>query len=265
MEYAELRKFRKRMSEGSGSSRVTEALLEMYWREGLSVDAAFAQYTKTRFGTDIENAERMCDKIVKTARENLRMEKYNAQKTADLLKAVYEFVEQTQRCFCESICQRERYQDSPCPVKQLVEFINWLEKELDVLCQAPKRNGTLIAMTGSYAQQDVCDIWSLSKQTVNTIIARMVQKGLVHLEAMPGAKNRKCIHLTNAGERYGQRIVGPVLDAEQRAIARLDAGESLACTTMLKRYIQVLKEELRGMKCREQKRGNGGLTISEIF
>lgn len=104
MEYAELRKFRKRMSEGSGSSRVTEALLEMYWREGLSVDAAFAQYTKTRFGTDIENAERMCDKIVKTARENLRMEKYNAQKTADLLKAVYEFVEQTQRCFCESIC-----------------------------------------------------------------------------------------------------------------------------------------------------------------
>lgn len=143
MEYAELRKFRKRMSEGSGSSRVTEALLEMYWREGLSVDAAFAQYTKTRFGTDIENAERMCDKIVKTARENLRMEKYNAQKTADLLKAVYEFVEQTQRCFCESICQRERYQDSPCPVKQLVEFINWLEKELDVLCQAPKRNGSV--------------------------------------------------------------------------------------------------------------------------
>ena len=143
MEYAELRKFRKRMSEGSGSSRVTEALLEMYWREGLSVDAVFAQYTKTRFGTDIENAERMCDKIVKTARENLRMEKYNAQKTADLLKAVYEFVEQTQRCFCESICQRERYQDSPCPVKQLVEFINWLEKELDVLCQAPKRNGSV--------------------------------------------------------------------------------------------------------------------------
>ena len=32
---------------------------------------------------------------------------------------------------------------SPCPVKQLVEFINWLEKELDVLCQAPKRNGSV--------------------------------------------------------------------------------------------------------------------------
>ena len=67
---------------------------------------------------------------------------------------------------------------------------------------------TLIAMTGSYAQQDVCDMWSLSKQTVNTIIARMVQKGLVHLEAMPGAKNRKCIHLTNAGERYGRAGIG---------------------------------------------------------
>ena len=65
---------------------------------------------------------------------------------------------------------------------------------------------TLIAMTGSYAQQDVCDIWSLSKQTVNTIIARMVQKGLVHLEAMPGAKNRKHIHLTNAGKRWTRRI-----------------------------------------------------------
>ena len=42
MEYTELRKIRKRMSEGSVSNRATEALLEMYWREGLSLDEGIA-------------------------------------------------------------------------------------------------------------------------------------------------------------------------------------------------------------------------------
>ena len=64
MEYTELRKIRKRMSEGSVSNRATEALLEMYWREGLSLDEALRQYTHTKFGSDIETAEQICNELV---------------------------------------------------------------------------------------------------------------------------------------------------------------------------------------------------------
>ena len=70
MEYTELRKIRKRMSEGSVSNRATEALLEMYWREGLSLDEALRQYTHTKFGSDIETAEQICNELVTEVRED---------------------------------------------------------------------------------------------------------------------------------------------------------------------------------------------------
>ena len=60
-DYAELRRFRKRISDGGSSNRVTEALLEMYWRENLSVDEALKAYSELRFGSDMEAAERVCD------------------------------------------------------------------------------------------------------------------------------------------------------------------------------------------------------------
>ena len=74
MEYSELRKIRKRMSEGSGSNRAMEALLEMYWREGLSLDEALRQYSMTELGSDIEARERACNELIRTMRETLQAE-----------------------------------------------------------------------------------------------------------------------------------------------------------------------------------------------
>lgn len=133
MEYTELRKIRKRMSEGSVSNRATEALLEMYWREGLSLDEALRQYTHTKFGSDIETAEQICNELVTEVRESIQAESHNSQNVACLLKAAYELVEQIQRTFCEDICQRTRYQDIACPAKRLVDFVNWLREERETL------------------------------------------------------------------------------------------------------------------------------------
>ena len=48
-------------------------------------------------------------------------------------------------------------------------------------------------MQEEYSQQDICNAWSLSKQTVNSIVSNMVKKGYVYLEMVPGSKNRKFI------------------------------------------------------------------------
>lgn len=101
----------------------------------------------------------------------------------------------------------------------------------------------LIVMGGKYSQQDICGMWSLPKQTINTIIMYMVQKGFVSLEVVPGTRNRKTICLTKAGREYGERIVLPVSEAEQRAIERLPPEDLVACTAALGRYINILKEE----------------------
>lgn len=89
MEYSELRKIRKRMSEGSGSNRAMEALLEMYWREGLSLDEALRQYSTTELGADLEARERACNELIGTMFETLQAESDNTQRAAYMLKAAH--------------------------------------------------------------------------------------------------------------------------------------------------------------------------------
>lgn len=109
---------------------------------------------------------------------------------------------------------------------------------------------TLIIMGGEYSQQDICSSWSLSKQTVNTIVTHMVQKGLALLEVVPGTRNRKIIRLTEAGKNYGESIVRPVSEAENRAFERLPVADRIACTVAFGRYIDILKEEIYGTENR---------------
>lgn len=102
----------------------------------------------------------------------------------------------------------------------------------------------LIIMGGEYSQQDICDMWSMSKQTINTIISNMVRRELVVLEVIPHTRNRKVIRLTEAGRKYGENIVMPIFEAEQRAIERLPLRDQLACTAAFRKYICFLKEEI---------------------
>ena len=104
----------------------------------------------------------------------------------------------------------------------------------------------LIIMDGEYSQQDICSCWSLSKQTVNTIVKHMVKKGFASLEAVPGTRNRKTICLTEAGRAYGEELVRPVSEAEDRAFKRLPETDLIACATIFGKYINILKEEIYG-------------------
>ena len=106
----------------------------------------------------------------------------------------------------------------------------------------------LILTDGEHSQQDICNTWSFSKQTINTIIRHMVEKGYVTLEVVPGPRNRKNILLTEAGRQYGESIVMPIADAEQRTLDRMDYAEFAACIAALGKYIKTLKEELENGK-----------------
>lgn len=141
--------------------------------------------------------------------------------------------------------------------KEQLEVINQQIKELaGVYRSIVSRSGisenefwiwyALIIMEGEYSQQDICSCWSLSKQTVNTIVMRMVKRGLAFLEVVPGTRNRKIIRLTKAGKTYGENIVKPISEAENRAFNRLPETDWCACSAALGRYINILKEEIYG-------------------
>lgn len=141
--------------------------------------------------------------------------------------------------------------------KEYLELLNQQVKELvGIYRGAVSRSGisenefwvwySLLAVDGEYSQQDICSTWSLSKQTVNTIVVNMARKGFVILEAIPGTRNRKNIRLTEAGREYGERIVAPISQAEQKAFEKLPLEHWDACTRMFSQYIDALKEEING-------------------
>lgn len=141
--------------------------------------------------------------------------------------------------------------------KEYLELVNQQIKELvGIYRGAVSRSGisenefwvwySLVAVGGECSQQDICSTWYLSKQTVNTIVMHMVQKGFVSLEVVPGTRNRKNILLTEAGREYGERIVMPISQAEQKAFEKLSLENWVACTHAFSQYIDALKEEIYG-------------------
>lgn len=102
----------------------------------------------------------------------------------------------------------------------------------------------LLYFEGDISQQDICDRWSLPKQTVNTIIANMTKSGFVFLEQIPGSRNRKNICLSDNGRKYGENIVRRVYEAEQNTLSRLTEQERQTCTRLMGKYIALLKEEI---------------------
>lgn len=144
--------------------------------------------------------------------------------------------------------------------KQQLEIINRQIKELVAIYRDTVRGWdvsesefwiwyTLLTMEGNFSQQDICSMWSLPKQTVNTIVSQMKRKKYARLELCLRARNRKIIFLTEEGRRYGEKIIAPITGAEERSLARIPVEELIPVTHTLGKYIALLKKELGVTAC----------------
>lgn len=140
-------------------------------------------------------------------------------------------------------------------LKKTFEVINQQIKELTAIYhQAVSRYGisdnefwvwyALLAMDGEQSQQSICEMWSLPKQTVNSVVSVMMKNGHIYLETIPGTRNKKVIRLTEAGRKYGEAAVMCIHGAEQRAVEKLSLQERQFCTVLLAKYITFMREEL---------------------
>ncbi|MBP3647536.1 MAG: hypothetical protein J6K55_14055 [Clostridia bacterium] len=133
LSYQELVHFRKRMQEGSYSPRITASLLEMYWRESISVDEVLHAYTESNLGTDFETAENICSEMLKDMHAVCADRKRLSQNEAVILRAAESFLREVEKVFCDNNCIRRRYQDIPCPISQFTSLLQWLTQELIAL------------------------------------------------------------------------------------------------------------------------------------
>ena len=139
--------------------------------------------------------------------------------------------------------------------KEQLEIINQQIKELAGIYKTAVSNlgisenefwiwYALINMEDKLSQQDICDMWSFSKQTVNTIISHMVKNNYATLEVVPGTRNRKNICLTEEGRKFGESIIVPISNAEVQALERIPLQERIAYLAVLEKYVKLLKKEI---------------------
>ena len=70
-------------------------------------------------------------------------------------------------------------------------------------------------------QNQLADNFSLSKQTVNSAIAKLTEMGIVQLTKGTVARNSKVVSLTEKGMKLCKKQLQPLIDAENRALGKL--------------------------------------------
>lgn len=104
---------------------------------------------------------------------------------------------------------------------------------------------SLLVLGGEYSQQNICDMWSLPKQTVNSVISNLKKKGYVFLEKVPKTRNLKIIRLTQAGKTFGENTVMRIFEAEQRTFSKMLENERQIFISLIGKYIAFLGEEIK--------------------
>ena len=129
-------------------------------------------------------------------------------------------------------------------IKELVGIYRDVIKHLDITESEFWIWYTLVNMDGEFTQQDISTIWSLPKQTVNTLITRMRLKKLAYLEVVPGTRNHKIVRLTEEGRRFGEKMILPISSAEERAFENISKEEISLVTNAFSKYIGFIRKEL---------------------
>lgn len=135
--------------------------------------------------------------------------------------------------------------------KELKEF-NCLYKELDELYHELAIKAGLsdsafsilyaiIEMGDGCMQKEISELYSLSRQTINSSIQNLKSKGYISLTQ--GKGRDKHIHLTVAGQQLTEDKILPVIKMENEVFSDMSPNESRELLRLTKKYIQLFREK----------------------
>lgn len=96
------------------------------------------------------------------------------------------------------------------------------------------------------SQYDLCNKWAIPKQTVNTALASLQNKGFITL-TISGTRKKKSISLTAAGKEFAAKTINVLLDTELAALASLTPEERELYISLNKKYNEHLTEKLQNI------------------
>lgn len=89
-------------------------------------------------------------------------------------------------------------------------------------------------------QRDICNVSSVSKQTIHSSIRKLEQEGYLYLK--PGKGRDKHILLTEAGEWLVEEKIAPIIRMENEVMADLGKEESDRLLTLMEKYLKLLRK-----------------------
>lgn len=106
-----------------------------------------------------------------------------------------------------------------------------------------------------YTQSQLCEMMSLSKQTVNSALKTLAAAGYIALEPVAGNQKSKEIRLTLAGERLAGQTTDRVVEMERRAFGQFTGEERALLFRLLERYVGRLEAGARAILDRRDSEG----------
>lgn len=130
IDYAVLRRQIKQINNGGTSGRLIEALLEMYWRENMSLDKALKLYESSNMGEDMEDAEDSCKSMFSDIQRKVQTQADMNEDLSRILKAACVLSETVRQCHCQKYCDPRNYQNEECSMRHLERFVERIEVEM---------------------------------------------------------------------------------------------------------------------------------------
>ncbi|MCL1994179.1 MAG: MarR family winged helix-turn-helix transcriptional regulator [Spirochaetes bacterium] len=98
-----------------------------------------------------------------------------------------------------------------------------------------------------YTQKDICEIFGLPKQSVNSIIKSLWEQSYVELKEAKDRRNKEII-LTASGIEYAKKVLKPMQAIDRKAWGSLTPSEISVFLETMKKYEKalggILKESL---------------------
>lgn len=93
-------------------------------------------------------------------------------------------------------------------------------------------------------QKELCELWSYSRQTINTALKSLEKKGYIKLVPMLGNRKSKQLFFTDTGKEFAQKIIPPMLEAESVSFGQLSEQERADLTFLSIKRTKLLQKEI---------------------
>ncbi|MGL5259306.1 MAG: MarR family winged helix-turn-helix transcriptional regulator [Lachnospiraceae bacterium] len=103
---------------------------------------------------------------------------------------------------------------------------------------------SLASESKEYTQQDLCNLWYYSKQTINSAISWLVKQEYIYLQVGKKNKKSKIVILTEKGKEFCKMHIVDIFLAEERAFCRFSEKEREQIISLMERDLVYLKEEV---------------------